>query len=365
MIYKKFKDIELSMLGMGNMRLPMNEDGKTINREEAAKIIDIAMANGINYYDTAYVYQGGDSEKFLGETMPKYPRDSYYLATKYNMMANPDYKAVFAEQLERLQTDRIDFYLLHCFLDNNCEGYLTNGCIEFFEEMQRQGKITYLGFSSHAGTETLEKVASYRKWDFAQIQLNYFDWLYGTAKKEYEILTERNIPVMVMESIRGGRLSNLTPEANKILTDYAPDKSISSWALRFLMSLDGVQVMLSGMSTTDQIKDNLTNFQKNEALTPAETDILFEACRKFRSALVVPCTGCSYCTKGCPMQLDIPQIMKLYNNLKTGTGPVREPLKALGDKGPSACIGCGACTAVCPQGIQIPDIMKDFAAAMK
>lgn len=366
MLYKNYKNISLSCLGMGNMRLPMNEDGKTINRAKAAEIIDIAMANGINYYDTAYVYQGGDSEKFLGETMPKYDRDSYYLATKYHIHANPDYKAAFELQLERLQTDHIDFYLIHCLLNGNYDTYINSGCIEYFEEMQRQGKIKYLGFSSHADPEVLEKFASIRKWDFAQIQLNYFDWMYGTAKKEYEILKEKNIPIMVMESIRGGRLSSLTPGAEAILKAAEPNKSISSWALRWLMSLDGVQLMLSGMSTNDQILDNLTNYEKDDALTPEETEILFKACEEFHSALVVPCTGCRYCAPECPMGIEIPELMKMYNEYKTD-GMDRSMKNKINEMaaGPKDCIGCGACQNQCPQSIKIPEIMKDFAEALE
>ena len=366
MLYKNFKDTKLSRLGMGNMRLPLNEDGRTINRTEAAKILDIAMAQGINYYDTAYTYNSGDSERALGEIMPRYPRDSYYLATKYYMGANPDYRAVFEEQLARLQTDHIDFYLIHCIMNGNYQDYYNSGCIQYFEEMQRQGRITYLGFSSHADPEVLEQVADWRDWDFAQIQLNYFDWMYGTAKREYEILHERKIPIMVMESIRGGKLSQLTPEAEAILKAEAPQKSISSWALRFLMSLDGVQLMLSGMSTVDQIKDNLTNFQKDEALDARQTDLLFAACEKFHSSMVVPCTACRYCTEGCPMELNIPHILSLYNKAKTDeVWAIRDEAWALGEKWPGACVGCGACMAHCPQGIQIPDIMKEFAEMLK
>ena len=215
MVYSDFNGLSISRLGMGNMRLPIIAGGKDkdIDYEKAQAIIDYAMQNGVNYFDSAYVYHAGESERFAGKALKKYPRESYYITTKYAFFANPDYKAVFAEQLERYQTDCIDFYLIHCLLDNNIEDYLTNGCIDYFLQMKKEGKIKYLGFSSHASVETLKRFADHHKWDFAQIQMNYYDWTYSSAKAEYQVLTERNIPIMVMESVRGGRLANLTSEA--------------------------------------------------------------------------------------------------------------------------------------------------------
>lgn len=366
MINKAFKDIELSRLGLGNMRLPMVRPGdpkSPIDWPAAHEIMDYAMANGINYYDTAYVYQGGESERCVGEGMKKYDRSSFYLATKYNVRANPDYKAVFAEQLERLQTDYIDFYLIHCLLDNNIDDYLNNGCIEYFLEQKAQGKIRYLGFSSHAGLEALERFANHHQWDFAQLQINYFDWKYDDTADEYKILADRNIPIMVMEPVRGGRLAKLTPDAEKILKDAHPDWSIASWALRFVRSLPAVQVVLSGMSNMDQIIDNVATFSDPCELSDADMETLMKACDLFHKQLVVPCTACRYCCDDCPMQINIPEFLKIYNNFKAnGADGVANALKAVDSQGhPTDCVGCGACTGHCPQNIDVPAIMAELA----
>lgn len=362
---KAFKDLQLSCLGMGNMRLPLNGPKDTdIDMEKAQAIIDYAMAHGINYYDTAYVYHNGESERFLGKAMAKYPRESFCLATKFNYNANPDYKAVFEEQLERLNTDYIDFYLLHAIGDGTADKYIDCGCIEYFEEQKKLGRIRYLGFSAHASVETLERVASLREWDFAQIQLNYFDWNFSTAKAEYEVLTSHNIPVIVMEPVRGGKLANLTDECNAELKAEQPDWSIASWAFRWLQRLDNVQVVLSGMTTMDQMVDNVATFSEGEALTDAQEEKLFEVVQNFRSQVVIPCTGCRYCTEDCPMGIDIPKMMNIYNGFKVDGPWALAGLKDV-EEGhtPADCIGCGACTGHCPQNIQIPEVMQQLAEA--
>jgi hypothetical protein len=365
MNYKAFQDIELSRLGMGNMRLPAvnPKDPKSpIDWEKAHEIIDYAIANGITYYDTAYVYNGGESEKCLGAALKKYPRDQYYIATKFNLRANPDYRAVFEEQLERLQTDHIDFYLCHCLLDNNVDGYLESGCIEYFLEQKEKGRIRYLGFSSHAGLDALKKFADHHAWDFAQLQINYFDWNYAKTKEEYQILADRNIPIMVMEPVRGGRLSKLTPDAEALLQKAHPDWSISSWALRFARSLPQVQVVLSGMSSMDQIMDNIGTFSSPEIFTPEDEKILFEACDLFKKQLQVPCTACRYCCDDCPMQINIPEFLKVYNDYKVNGRGALKAMENIETEGkPADCIGCGSCTGHCPQSIQVPDIMAELA----
>ena len=367
MIYNEIQGVKVSALGMGNMRLPAvdpNVKGSPIDYLKAHEIIDHALANGINYFDTAYVYTG--SEECLGACMTKHDRDSFYLASKFHIGSNPDYEAVFAESLRRLQTNRIDFYLLHCLLDNNIDTYLESGAIPYFEKKKEEGAISYLGFSSHASVDVLRRYADYRKWDFAQIQLNYYDWWYGTAKEEYEILTERNIPIVVMEPVRGGRLASLNPEAEAVLKAAHPDWSISSWALRFVKSLPNVKVILSGMSHMDQIKDNLNTFSVEEGLSDADMATLKEACDLFRKSMQVPCTGCRYCTEGCPVQINIPEYMKVYNDYKVNG---RDELKKAADidtEGtPADCVGCGACEAACPQSIKIPEIMAELAELLK
>lgn len=368
MIYKSFQDIALSRLGMGNMRLPVQggKSGAPIDRIRAQEIIDYAMENGINYYDTAYVYHGGESEKFLGEAMKKYPRESYHLATKYLVFANPDYKAVFEEQLERLQTDYIDFYLIHGISDDIYQSYMENGCIEYFLEQKKAGRIRYLGFSAHASVETLTKAADHHQWDFAQIQLNYFDWKYGSAAKEYKALEERNIPIMVMEPVRGGRLAALSSEAEEMLKAAHPDWSMASWAMRFAKRLPQVQVILSGMSNMEQIRDNIRTFQEPEGLTDADAELLMRACEAFKKQISVPCTSCRYCCDDCPMKIDIPAYLDVYNSYKTDGSWALKRMDNIESEGkPSDCIGCGACAGRCPQSIRIPEIMSELAGLSK
>ena len=361
MIYKPYKDISLSCLGMGNMRLPQRKDlpGKPIDRDKGREIIDLAMKSGINYYDTAYVY--GDSEEFLGEVMPAYKRESYYLATKFNIWASTDYKGVFEEQLKRLNTEYIDFYLLHGMGDDTRERYIQCGCIEYFEEMKKQGKIRYLGYSAHASLEALRAFADYRDWDFTQIQLNYYDWLFGRAKGEYEILKDRNVPIIVMEPVRGGRLSSLTPEAEAILKEAHPDWSISSWAFRWVKRLSQVQVVLSGMSNLEQMQDNINTFSSEEALTDEEEELLFKSCTMFKEQIQVPCTGCKYCVDGCPSKIEIPKMMTICNKFRINGGWALDPLRNTDQPTPKDCIGCGVCAQHCPQGIDIPSLMSEMA----
>ena len=368
MIYKAFHDISLSRLGMGNMRLPVQGDkaGAPIDRVRAQEIIDYAMENGVNYYDSAYVYHGGESEEFLGEAMKKYPRESYYLATKFLLSANPDYKAVFEEQLVRLQTDHIDFYLLHAIFDENCQSYLDSGCIEYFLEQKKAGRIRYLGFSSHAGVEALTRIADHHQWDFAQLQLNYFDWQYGTTQEEYKVLEERNIPIMVMEPVRGGRLATLSSEAEGMLKEVHPDWSMAYWALRIVNHLPQVQVILSGMSNMEQIRDNIGTFQEPEGLSDEDTKLLMQACEAFRKQVSVPCTACRYCCDGCPMKIDIPAYLDVYNTYKTDGSWALNRMDSIESEGkPADCIGCGACAGHCPQSIRIPEIMSELAELSK
>ncbi len=361
MIKKSFCKNEVSLLGMGNMRLPVGADGK-IDFEGAAAIIDRLYNNGVNYYDTAYVYHGGESESFVGAALKNYPRESFCVATKYNCRANPDYEAVFNEQLKRLDMDYIDYYLLHAIGDSTVDTYLTNGCVEFFREQKRLGKIKHLGFSFHASLDTLRKMIDFGGWDFAQIQLNYLDWLLNDAKAQYEMLTEAGIPIVVMEPVRGGRLAKLTPETEAELKAAHFDWSIPSWAFRFIMRLENVKVILSGMSTVEQADDNLATFIGGKPLSDDEAELLLKVCAEFKKQISAPCTACRYCTEGCPMEIDIPEMMEIYNRYKLNG---RGAAKAIEKHEHSAkdCIACGACSEQCPQSIDIPAIMAELAEA--
>lgn len=363
MIYKKFQNINVSSLGMGAMRLPVkeNEQGTPIDREKAQELIDYAISHGINYFDTAYIYHDGESESFLGQALLKYSRDSYYIADKFNLHANPDYKAQFAEQLSRLQTNYIDFYLLHGIQDHIVDTFLSNGCVEYFEELKKSGKIRYLGFSFHGSPKVLKRVMEERPWDFVQIQLNYYDWTYNDAEELYDILEEYNVPVIVMEPVHGGRLASLTPEADALLLEAEPEKSISSWAMRWVMSLPNVLVTLSGMSNEEQLRDNIGTFEENKPLTEQQKELLIKASDLYRPSVSVACTGCRYCCSDCPKELDIPRLLSIYNKVKMSGVWRLSFLEALEEeKRPPACIGCNACQKQCPQNIDISAHMKEM-----
>ena len=348
MRYADFKGIELSRLGMGNMRLPTRSGiTRPIDAAAAQKIVDLCMESGVNYYDTAFVYHHGTSESFLGEALSKYPRESYYLATKY-LVVRPSYKRTIESQLKKLKTDYIDFYLIHSVMDATAPAYEKSGAIEYFLKQRELGRIKYLGFSSHASVSTLERFASRHDWDFVQLQVNYYDWMYGTAKAECEVAERYGLPVFVMEPLRGGKLSSLGGEADAVLKAVNPRASISSWGMRWLMGLDNVKVVLSGMNEISQVRDNVETFSYAQPLDEREQRALATACKLHRNEVVVPCTACGYCTDDCPAGLDIPEIMAAINDKRAYAG----------NPGPEECIGCGACATHCPQGIDIPALMR-------
>lgn len=368
MSYKTFKnEIRLSRLGMGNMRLPvkMGEPGEPIDYEAAKEVIDQAMKAGINYYDTAYIYHGGKSEEFVGKALKEYPRDSYYVADKFNYQANPDYKEQFAQQLNRLEMERIDFYLIHGVQDYFIEEAISCGCISYFDQMKKEGKIRYFGFSFHGTPQALKKMLGAYSWDFVQIQLNYYDWFFESAKELYEILIEANIPIMVMEPVHGGLLADLGAEANEILKEEKPDYSIASWAIRWVKSLPGVQVILSGMSDPVQLWDNVKTISETADITETEKKSLEKAAAIVRANTAVPCTKCRYCVPNCPMELNIPLLLSQYNDAKlSGTWRLNNLESIVKEKLPSACISCGTCTGYCPQNFDIPHYMAELAEMM-
>lgn len=362
MQYKEYKGIRLSRLGMGVMRLPVEEqDDSRIDYKAAKAMIDQCMVSGINYYDTAYIYHGGKSEEFLGRALAEYPRDSYYVADKFNLQADPDYQKQFTRQLKRLQMESIDFYLLHGIQDSFADTILECGCVDYFDEMKKQGKIRYFGFSFHGSPEKLTEILKVYPWDFVQIQLNYYDWYFGDAKRLYEILEKAEIPIMVMEPVHGGLLANLTEDAGRELKAEAKDASQASFAMRWVMSLDNVQVVLSGMSDKKQAADNIHTFDKALPLTETEQANIKKAAGIQYSAVAVACTACRYCCPDCPRHLDIPSLLKSYNEAKLGGVWRLDSLNALsGEKQPASCIGCGSCSQHCPQGFDIPKYMEEM-----
>ena len=376
MIYKTFKDKKLSALGMGCMRFPTLEgDYKKIDEETTEKMFDYAISHGINYFDTAYMYHGGQSEIVLGKLLKKYPRDSYYIADKFpgvDLSAFGRVEEIFAEQLEKVGVDHFDFYLLHCVCENNIEQYLDEekkyGTVEYLLEQKRQGKIGHLGFSAHAEMETmrrlLEKYGDVM--EFCQLQINWLDWTYENAKAKVELLKEYNIPVWVMEPVRGGRLAQLSPEYEAKLKALRPDESMAAWAFRFLQTLDCTMV-LSGMSNFEQVRENIQIHSEEKPLNGQELQALQEIVDELMGKLT-PCTGCRYCTEYCPQQLEIPKLLNMYNEYKFSFGGVqaqRSILRIPEGKRPTDCLQCKACEGVCPQKIRISDELAAYAEFLK
>ena len=389
MYYKEIAGVKVSALGMGNMRLPtLDGQDNRIDKEKAQEIIDYAMSHGINYYDTAYRYHGGESERFIGQALKKYPRESFLLASKFpgHMMVKkgggvvgftsglagwPDntVAGVFAEQLEKCQVDYFDFYLLHNVSEKSLEIYDDPELrvVEFVKKQKAEGKIRHLGFSSHASSAaTIDDFLTRYEgvFDFVQIQLNYLDWKLQDARSKYAAIVKHGAKVVVMEGVRGGRLAQLPEEQMARLRALRPGDSAARWALRWLQCLPDVAVVLSGMTTLDQIRENVETFAAPEALNQAEGALLTEVADSMLNW--VPCTGCRYCTEGCPMELDIPKIIAAYNGVKNGDFMSRyDPDAVDSAMDPRRCVGCGSCAAICPQGIKIPAIMAEFAEMLK
>ena len=366
MIYTVFQDKKLSQLGFGTMRLPMT--GSVIDEAQVADMVHLAMENGVNYFDTAWPYHGGESERVIGRVLAQYPRESWYLATKYpghQISSSYDPATIFEEQLRKCGVEYFDFYLLHNVYENSIDTYLDPrwGIIDYFREQKRLGRIRHLGFSCHGCVENLRAFldAAGDDMEFCQIQLNWLDWTLQKAKEKVALLNERNIPIWVMEPVRGGRLCQLNEQDEAILRKLRPEAGMPEWGFRFLQNIPGVTMILSGMSNMAQMEENLYTFSRPDLLNEEETAALLGIAEGMKDS--VPCTACRYCTPHCPMGLDIPLLLATYNELRFSPAiNVAMRLEGLpADKQPSACIGCGACAAICPQRIDIPAAMKDLA----
>ncbi len=376
MIYKQFRGKRLSMLGFGCMRLPVkNGVYADIDEQAAAEMIELAMRNGVNYYDTAWGYHDGNSETVMGRILSKYPRESFYLASKFPGydLANLDkVEEIFEKQLKKCGVEYFDFYLFHNVCELNIDGYLDekHGIFDYLMAQKRNGRIKHLGFSAHGDmdvlTRFLDKYGEYM--EFGQLQINYLDWEFQNAKQKAELLSSRGIPVWVMEPLRGGRLAKLDPEHETELKKLRPKEGIPAWAFRFLQSLPQVSVILSGMSDLAQVTDNLNTFKDDKSLTDVEMRALLHIADEMTGKTKLPCTACKYCMSHCPKRLDIPELIKLYNEHRFTGGGFIAPMALSAyaeEKKPSACIGCKNCEKVCPQGIKISEMMTDFTARLK
>ena len=371
MIYTDFHGEKLSLLGFGTMRLPLVPGGTPadIDEKTTADMVRYAMEHGVNYFDTAYPYHGGMSERVMGRVLKDYDRGSFYLATKYpgpQLSSHYDPAAIFEEQLEKCGVDYFDFYLLHNVYEKSIETYTDPrwGIIDYFLEQKKKGRIRHLGFSTHGGLELMERFLSQhgKDMEFCQIQLNYLDWTFQKAKEKYELLTSLGIPVWVMEPVRGGRLARLDESEAAALRALNPDLSPAAWALRFVKDLPNVHMVLSGMSNMEQLRENIETFSHPQPLTPAEREALLSLAERMKNT--VPCTACRYCVDGCPAGLDIPMLLAAYNAFRLSASEAARVEALPAERQPSACVACGQCVKACPQGIDVPAHLKAFAAEL-
>lgn len=355
--------IETSLLGFGCMRFPVTADGK-IDEPLAEKMMDRAIAAGVNYIDTAYPYHDGASETFVGKVLKKYDRSNFYLATKlpcWKVNKLEDVEPIFREQLTKLQTDYIDFYLLHALDRDRFHKMVELGCVEKLEELKAQGKIKYLGFSFHDCYDAFEEIVNYRDWDFCQIQLNYMDAnekeeFQQAGMKGYHLTEKKGIPLVIMEPVKGGSLAAFPEDITAKYRALDPDASVASFALRWVGSLSNVKVILSGMSTMEQVEDNIKTFTEFKPFSRKESETIDEIVELINSRIQNGCTGCRYCMP-CPAGVDIPRNFRIWNvyHMYRNYNMVKDRWEnGLAEENKAKnCIKCGKCEKACPQKLSI------------
>lgn len=368
---RRFKDEEISLLGLGCMRFPTIKEGsEEIDEEKALEVVDYAYQHGVNYFDTAHGYHGGLSEPFMGKALKRYPRESFYLATKmppWNLKTPQDVQNIFESQLRLCQVDYFDFYLFHAQNKEMFKRCVDLDVYGYLQKMREEGKIRFLGFSFHDTPEVLEQILDTYPWDFVQIQLNYLDWELQDARGQYELLTQRGIPTIIMEPVRGGALANLGEQANDVLKQAAPGRSVASWAIRYAAQLSNVMTVLSGMSNLEQLSDNINTLSPLSPLTGTEQKALETALDLYRKKDMVPCTGCRYCMD-CSFGVDIPKLFQIYNRyvFSKNADQFKEELKGcMETELPQSCQKCGACMEHCPQHIDIPGTLQKMREMME
>ena len=366
MEYRKWydKEINTSLLGFGAMRLA-TIDGE-IDKELGFKLFDEAYKNGVNYFDTAYPYTNKKNETFVGEALKRYPRGSFYLATKLSLFCFNTKEEAYASldnQLKTLQTDYVDFYLMNALDKKKFELIKEWKIMDKMLEYKKQGKIRHIGFSFHDSYEVFKEILDYFDWEFCQIQLNYMDQDIQQGLKGYYDLKERNIPVVIMEPVKGGKLANFNEKVAQHFKDYDETRSLASWALRWVGSLDGVKVILSGMNSMDQVKDNLETFNNFKPLNKEEMELVEKVRTELKKVTKVGCTACKYCLP-CPQNVNIPALFSIYNDYtmyknKDNSQWIYSGLKNSNSTGLN-CVQCGLCETKCPQGIKIPEVISEF-----
>lgn len=367
-------NLECSLLGFGAMRLPTNsENPKDIDRKAATEMIRFAIDNGVNYVDTAWVYHQEESEVLVGEALKDGYREKVSLATKnptWLVKKEEDWDKFLDMQLEKLQTDHIDFYLQHSLDRGRWENVKKMKMWEHAVKAKEEGKIKYYGFSFHDDLSLFKEIINAHDWDFCQIQLNYLDENYQAGLEGLKIAREKNIPVVIMEPLRGGMLANRLPKlARELMENSKYSYSPVEWAFKYLANQEGILTILSGMSTMEQVKDNVRIFKsdstKENNMLDDEAEFMKELVNVWKKSVYIPCTNCKYCMP-CPNGVDIPECFRIYNAFKEERFGYKEDTKEdyskLIKEGADAsnCIECGACMAVCPQQINITEKLKEI-----
>ncbi len=364
-------------LGFGLMRLPSldSNDPSKIDIEQTCKMVDTFLERGFTYFDTAWMYCGFESENAIRQALvERHPRDSYTLATKLHsgfIKTKDDRDRIFNEQCKKTGVDYFDYYLIHDINTHSIETYNKLDCFNWIIDKKEKGLVKHIGFSFHDGPELLDQVLTmHPEFEFVQLQINYLDWDSAGVQSRlcYEVACKHNKPIIVMEPVKGGTLANVGEEVEKLFKDYHQDWSIPSWAIRFVASLDQVKMVLSGMSTLDQVIDNTNYMADFTPINEDELEVIHQAVHLINKNIVVPCTGCSYCTDGCPKNIAIPKYFSLYNadlqEVKskgwTPQGEYYNNLTKTFGKA-SDCIACRQCENVCPQHLEIVKYLKDVA----
>ena len=366
-------------LGFGLMRLPLTDanDKGSIDVEETKKMVDAFIEQGFTYFDTAWMYCAFKSENAVKEALTdRYPRDRYTLTTKLHasyLKKKEDRDRIFEEQRQKTGVEYFDYYLIHAIDQELYSIYNEMDCFNWLMEKKKQGLVTHIGFSYHDSAEFLDQVLTeHPEMEFVQLQMNYLDWESAEvqSRKCYEVASKHGKPVIVMEPVKGGTLADVPVEVRESFAAYHPDFSVPSWAIRFVASLDNVAMVLSGMSNMEQLMDNISYMKEFVPMNAEETELVHKAAEMIKDSIAIPCTGCSYCTEGCPMQIAIPDLFRVYNKSKRGEisdVEADEEYRQLTEPGGKAreCLACGQCQVACPQHLEIINYLKDVAKCME
>lgn len=366
-------------LGFGLMRLPLTDanDKGSIDIEALKEMVDTFMEQGFTYFDTAWMYCAFKSENAVKEALTdRYPRDRYTLTTKLHasyLKTKEDRDRIFEEQRQKTGVDYFDYYLIHAIDQELYSIYNEMDCFNWLIEKKKQGLVKHIGFSYHDSAEFLDQVLTeHPEMEFVQLQMNYLDWESAEvqSRKCYEVASKHGKPVIVMEPVKGGTLADVPAEVRESFAAYHPDLSVPSWAIRFVASLDNVAMVLSGMSNMEQLMDNISYMKEFVPMNAEETELVHKAAEMIKDSIAIPCTGCSYCTEGCPMQIAIPDLFRVYNKSKRGEitdVEAKEEYRQLTESGGKAreCLACGQCQVACPQHLEIINYLKDVAKCME